>query len=74
MDSDNLTQYKLTRLWKGLTMKQIADALNVSPATVSAIENGQRPATPEVRAAYARNFPLDESYFAFVEAYQKTTE
>lgn len=67
----NYNIYRLIRLWQDLTMNEIAEALNIGTGTVSLLENGHRQPTREVRAKYARVFPIDESYFSFIEAYGK---
>lgn len=67
-------RFKKIRLWKGLTVKEMAEALNLSVGTVSAIENGHRDSSPEIRAAYAKTFPLDDSYLSFLSNYQKMDE
>ncbi|MGE6487753.1 helix-turn-helix domain-containing protein [Paenisporosarcina sp. NPDC076898] len=67
-------RFKKIRLWKNLTVREAAEALNFSPSYISAIENGHKEASPEIRAAYAHAFPLDDSYFLFLSSYQKLDE
>ncbi len=67
-------RFKKIRLWKNLTVREIAEALNLSVGTISAVENGHKEASPEIRAAYARTFPIDESYVSFLSNYQKLDE
>lgn len=71
MEKDKYNMFRLVRLWRNKTVQQIADELNVSTSTISALENGTRNPTREVRAKYARAFPVDQSYFEFIDAYEK---
>ncbi|MHC8516194.1 helix-turn-helix domain-containing protein [Sporosarcina sp. ITBMC105] len=64
-----MNSYKLMRLWKGLTVKQFAESVGLSVGTIAAVENGQREPSPEVRAAYARTFPITDDFFMFVESF-----
>lgn len=70
----NGNRFKLIRLWQGLTIRDMGSALNVSSSTLSAVEQGHRHATAELRAAYARTFPLDETYYIFLSSYRKLDE
>lgn len=66
--------FKARRLWKGLSMREAADVLGISASTISLIENGYREPSPEVRAAYARSFPIDDTYYSFLFNYKSTIE
>ncbi|WP_088007208.1 helix-turn-helix transcriptional regulator [Indiicoccus explosivorum] len=74
MKSNKFNNFKYTRLWKGLSVQSMANALDTSTATISAIENGHRQPTAEIRAKYAREFPIDDSFFTFIAAYEKTLD
>lgn len=69
-----VNRFKARRLWKGLSMREAATALGISATTVSLIENGCREPSPEVRAAYARAFPIDDSYYSFLFNFKSTIE
>lgn len=66
--------FKARRLWKGLSMREAAKVLGISASTISLIENGYREPSQEVRAAYARAFPIDDSYYSFLFDFEKTLE
>ena len=68
-----MNNYKMIRLWKGLTTRQAAQSLGLSLGTVAAVENGQRTPTNEVRAAYAKAFPINNDFFVFVESFKRTS-
>jgi transcriptional regulator with XRE-family HTH domain len=48
------------RIDKGETLKKMADALNVSPAFLSAVEIGRKKAPDELVSKIAMHFSLDE--------------
>lgn len=71
-DVNQANTFKLIRLWQGLTIAELATELGVADSTVSRVENGLVHPRPELRAKYARKFPVDEKYYAFVAAYRRT--
>lgn len=67
--------FKNIRAFKGMTMKEFADWLGVSLATVSMIEGGHRPVSDYVRYKIAHKFDVSDSKFIeFCDRQMKASE
>lgn len=53
--------YRLLRIARDLRVKDVADAMNVTPAYISAIEAGKREPSTKLIPAYAKALQVDEN-------------
>ncbi len=53
--------YRLLRIARDMRVKDVADALGVTPAYISAIEAGKREPSLDLIPAYARALGVDEN-------------
>jgi len=54
-----LSNLKLVRLTKGLTGREVAKKLNVTPAYISKLENGSAVITSELLTKFARIYEVN---------------
>ena len=59
------------RLSKGMTVKEFAESIGISPVTVSRVENDERPLTKEMRASILRVHEMDDAFFFYIQQDKK---
>ncbi|MCY9456802.1 helix-turn-helix domain-containing protein [Bacillus inaquosorum] len=62
--------FKLIRLFKGMTQAQFANYLGISPTYVSMIENGTRTVSTKAERVLAMGFEVTDDFLEFVRRYK----
>ncbi|WP_303752587.1 helix-turn-helix domain-containing protein [Bacillus velezensis] len=62
--------FKLIRLFKGMTQAQFAKYLGISPTYVSMIENGTRTVSTKAERVLALDFEVTDDFLEFVRRYK----
>ncbi|KPD00595.1 Helix-turn-helix domain protein [Geobacillus sp. BCO2] len=66
--------FKLIRLYFGMSQRDFAKHIGVSPATVGLIEANCRPVSEYVRAKLAAKFNLTDEFLDYIENYRKLSQ